>query len=106
MKPTLALLEDYERARRQLLARLAPTGLSIEQYQTLVVLREGPQPVRALGVRTGVHHSATTRMVNRLERDLLVRRERGQTDGRERIVHLTARGHFLVDSVQPKVMLA
>lgn len=67
-----------------------------EQYWLLHILyRFGPQRIKDLAARIGIGSSPVTIAVKRLERDGLVRRERGTADERVVMVHLTEHGKAL-----------
>jgi DNA-binding MarR family transcriptional regulator len=71
------------------------TGLEPQQYLFLLALRGLPAgrtaTIRELAERMQLRHHSAVEMVNRLERQQLLRRERSRTDRREVILHLTPR---------------
>lgn len=74
-----------------------PADLTLPQVRALVVLStRGPSPAGSLAEVLGVHPSSVTRLVERLERRRLVRRQPGVADRREVVVALTGRGAALV----------
>lgn len=78
------------------LARL-PADLTLPQVRALVVLStRGPTTAGALAEALGVHPSSLTRLVDRLERRRLVRRQPGAADRRAVVVAVTPQGSDLV----------
>jgi len=71
-------------------------GLEPQQYLLLLALRGLPQDreasIRELAERMQLRHHSVVELVDRLERRLLLRRERSRSDRRQVIVHLTPRG--------------
>lgn len=77
-------------------ALLEPWGLTYPQYLVLVTLWvEGPQSVKALGDAMQLDSGTLSPLLNRMERDDLVVRERSDADARVVEVHATARGTAL-----------
>ena len=76
------------------------TGLEPQQYQLLLALRGLPlgreASIRALAERLQLRHHSVVELVDRLERRLLLRRERSRDDRRQVIVHLTPRGEKIL----------
>jgi DNA-binding MarR family transcriptional regulator len=70
--------------------------LEPQQYLLLLALRglplERPASIRELAERMQLRHHSVVELVDRLERRLLLRRERSRNDRRQVIVHLTPRG--------------
>jgi DNA-binding MarR family transcriptional regulator len=70
-------------------------GLEPQQYLLLLALRGLPQGreanIRGLAERMQLRHHSVVELVTRLERRLLLRRERSRNDRRQVIVHLTPR---------------
>jgi len=71
-------------------------GLEPQQYLLLLALRGLPQgrepSIRELAERLQLRHHSVVELVDRLERRLLLRRERSRSDRRQVILHLTPRG--------------
>ena len=83
-------------------AHLEPAGLRITQFLTLAALNEvGRAAVNALAERLDIVRTAMGKMVGFLERDGLVRIQASPTDGRSRLVELTAAGRRLFDKAAP-----
>lgn len=74
--------------------------VTLPQYRALVVLASrGPQKVADIATELGVAPSTGTRMVDRLIRKGLIRRQRSSTDRRAVRLTLTVAGRQLVDRV-------
>ena len=75
-------------------------GLEPQQYLLLLALRGLPvgraASIRELAERMQLRHHSVVELVDRLERRLLLRRERSRTDRRQVIVHLTPRGEKIL----------
>ena len=76
----------------RLLWRHARGPLHRGMASVLATLGDGPQTISGLAEREGVAQPTLTRMVERLEAEGLVRRRRGEQDGRVVLVDLTPRG--------------
>jgi DNA-binding MarR family transcriptional regulator len=86
-------LNNSERAARA-------AGLEPQQYLFLLALRGLPlgweATIRHLAERMQLRHHSVVEMVDRLERQQLLRRERSRTDRRQVIVHPTPRGEKIL----------
>jgi DNA-binding MarR family transcriptional regulator len=75
-------------------------GLEPQQYLFLLALRGLPlgweATIRELAERMQLRHHSVVELVDRLERQQLLRRERSRTDRRQVIVHLTLRGEKIL----------
>ncbi|MBI5905216.1 MAG: MarR family transcriptional regulator [Deltaproteobacteria bacterium] len=69
--------------------------LTVQQFSTLEALERGPRTMNDLASQVGLHQSTMTRIVDRLERDGFVGRERGRAEKRKVSVVLTAEGKKL-----------
>lgn len=81
-------------------AVLKPLGLSYARLELLRLLsfsRDGALPMASASARLQVHPTSVTSVVDRLEKDGLVRREAHPTDGRATLVVLTYAGRKLVE---------
>ncbi|MHA7306461.1 MarR family winged helix-turn-helix transcriptional regulator [Arthrobacter sp. TMN-49] len=79
---------------------LKPQGLSYARLELLRLLsftRDGALPMASASARLQVHPTSVTSVVDRLEKDLLVRREAHPTDGRATLVVLTDAGRALAE---------
>ncbi|MCB2055949.1 MAG: MarR family transcriptional regulator [Geminicoccaceae bacterium] len=81
---------------RNLLARLVPLGLNVGMFMTLRELwaQDGAQQ-RDISRRLQLEQAAMTRMLQRMERENLLRRQMSPLDGRKRAVYLTDKGRAL-----------
>lgn len=74
--------------------------LEPQQYMLLLALRGLPlgrqASIRTLAERMRLRHHSVVELVDRLERQQLLRRERSKTDRRHVIVHLTHRGEGIL----------
>ncbi len=73
--------------------------LTIQQFYTLESLESGPRTMNALAAQVGLHQSTLTRIVDRLERDGLVRRRASPKEKRRVEVILTGKGISLYRSL-------
>lgn len=73
--------------------------LTIQQFYTLESLESGPRTMNALAAQVGLHQSTLTRIVDRLERDGLVRRRTSPKEKRRVEVILTGEGRSLYRSL-------
>ena len=75
-------------------------GLEPQQYLFMLALRGLPAghtaTIRELAERMQLRHHSTVEMVNRLERQQLLRRERSRADRRQVILHLTPRAEKIL----------
>jgi DNA-binding MarR family transcriptional regulator len=75
-------------------------GLEPQQYLLLLALRGLPlgreASILTLAERLRLRHHSVVELVDRLERQQLLRRERSRTDRRHVIVHLTHRGEAIL----------
>jgi DNA-binding MarR family transcriptional regulator len=75
-------------------------GLEPQQYLCLLALRGLPldreATIRGLAERMQLRHHSIVELVDRLERQQLLRRERSRADRRQVIVHLTPRGEKIL----------
>jgi len=75
-------------------------GLEPQQYLFLLALRGLPvgktATIRELAERVQLRHHSAVEMVNRLERQQLLRRERSRTDRRQVILHMTPRSEKIL----------
>jgi DNA-binding MarR family transcriptional regulator len=79
-------------------ARIA--DLEPQQYMLMLALRglpAGVEPsIRELAERMQLRHHSVVELVDRLEKRLLLRRERAKADRRQVILHLTSRGERIL----------
>lgn len=78
---------------------LKPWSLTFARYEVLVLLhfsRRGRLPLGKMGDRLMLHQASITNLVDRLERQDLVRRIPHPTDGRTTLAELTDAGRLVV----------
>lgn len=99
----MAAATSIMRAQQIVLARvdeaLKPHGLTFARYEALVLLTfssRGSLPLGKMGERLMVHPTSVTNIVDRLERQGLVRRVPHDTDRRTTLAELTAAGREVV----------
>jgi len=91
----LSLLRTADVARSRFAALFEREGVTLQQYNVLRILRgagEDGLPTLEIGARMIERTPGVTRIVDRLERKGLVRRERHAADRRQVWCHITARG--------------
>src|SRR5437867_6936699 len=90
----VSLLETAEAVEARLEAALSPTGLSMAKLAVLHVLVEArqPLPLSELAERQHCVRSNITQLVDRLEKDGLVRRRADPDDRRSVLAELTPAG--------------
>ncbi|MDJ0355549.1 MarR family winged helix-turn-helix transcriptional regulator [Paenarthrobacter sp. PH39-S1] len=100
----MAAVTSIIRAQQIMLSRvdaaLKPLGLSFARFEMLRLLsfsRDGLLPMASASARLQVHPTSVTNVVDRLERDGLVRRSAHPTDGRATLVLLTDLGRAMVE---------
>lgn len=82
-------------------AVLKPFGLSYARLELLRLLsfsRDGALPLASASARLQVHPTSITNVVDRLERDGLLRREKHPSDGRATLAVLTEKGRELAET--------
>ena len=96
------------RWRRTIEAQLAATGLTDATWIPLVHLKEtgGGMSQKDLAALVGVDGSSLVRVLDILERQGLIERQRDQSDGRARLIHLTAEGEAHVDAIRQELARA
>ena len=100
----IALLRTAAVVRRSLARAVEPAGLSLAQYNVLRILRGAGSaglPTLAIRDRMIEEASAITRLVDKLERSGLVRRERSTPDRRQVICHATPKALALLERLDP-----
>jgi DNA-binding MarR family transcriptional regulator len=95
----MASVTSIMRAQQVLLAHLndalRPFGLTFPRYEALMLLlftRKGALPLGKVGERLQVHRTSVTNIVDKLERDGLVRRVPHAEDRRATLAELTPEG--------------
>jgi DNA-binding MarR family transcriptional regulator len=98
-----ALLFEYERYGAQLRREL---GVSANEELVLLFLSQGVSAPTRLSEVVGMTTAGMTHLLDRLEAEGLVRRERHATDGRRVLVTLTKRGfrlHMQFEAMQARL---
>ncbi|MEM7050630.1 MAG: MarR family transcriptional regulator [Acidobacteriota bacterium] len=102
----LALLRTAGVLEQAVAVRLKACGLTTTQYNVLRILRGSePEPLTCgeVGKRMVTPVPDVTRLVDRLERSGLARRERAQTDRRIVMVRITATGLEVLEDLDGPV---
>ncbi len=102
----IGILHTADHLRRRLLRAIEPAGISGQQYNVLHILRgSAPQamPTLAIAARMIERTPGITRLLDRLERKGLVRRERCASDRRQVLCGITPAGVALLDRLDPQV---
>ncbi len=99
----IKLMRASESVSSRIHAGLADLGLTASQFAVLEVLfTKGPLCQREIADRVLRHSSGnTTLVIDNLERQELVERERGTRDRRTMMVRLTGSGHKLMSDYLP-----
>ncbi|OZM73927.1 MarR family transcriptional regulator [Amycolatopsis antarctica] len=85
---------------------LKPHGLTFARYEALILLtfaRRASLPMRVMGERLQLHPTSVTNIVDRLERDGLVKRVPHPTDRRTTLVEITPEGRARKDEATSAV---
>lgn len=102
----VALLRTADVLRRRFEEVLAPTEITVQQYNVLRILRgagEGGLPTLEIAERMIERAPGITRLVDRLESAGLVARERSAEDRRAVVCRATAKGLALLASLDDDV---
>ncbi len=91
------LARSFQRLRRE---QLSCGPVTVQQCYTLSALADEPRSMKALAADVGLHQSTLTRVVEKLERQKLLRRRRNGDDQRTVQVELTDSGRRLQDKLQ------
>lgn len=107
--PRLTAMGLLSEVHAGLTARMAPAfaaaGLSEIDFETLIRLARSPEQMLRmsdLAAQTGLSTSGVTRVVDRLERERLVRRQSCPVDRRSSYAVLTEEGAHRLESVLPR----
>ena len=95
----MAAITSIMRAQQVLLARLnellGPLDLTFPRYEALMLLsftKTGALPLGKVGERLQVHRTSVTNIIDKLEKDLLVRRVPHAADRRTTLAEITDAG--------------
>ncbi|SCW85221.1 MarR family transcriptional regulator, transcriptional regulator for hemolysin [Sphingobium faniae] len=93
------------RWRRALDSCLAEAGLTATTWVPLIHLQEtgGGITQKELAMLVGVDGSSLVRVLDILAREGLIERSRDETDGRARLIHLTAEGERRVAGIREEL---
>ena len=79
---------------------LSEQGLTYPQYLVLLVLWEkDAQPVNTIAKRLFLETNTVTPLLQRMEKEGILTREKGKKDARQRIVSLTRKGKILQEKL-------
>jgi MarR family transcriptional regulator, organic hydroperoxide resistance regulator len=105
----LSLLRTADHLRRRLAQVVEPHGLTLQQYNVLRILRgAGPRGLPTLDIADRMIEQApgVTRLLDRLEKKALVKRERCPQDRRQVLVAITPGGLRLLTGLDGPVAKA
>lgn len=93
------------RWRRIIDGHLAEAGLSDATWVPLVHLQEtgGGISQKELAALVGIDGSSLVRVLDILEREGVIERRRGESDGRARLIHLTPGGKVRVSEIRAEL---
>jgi MarR family transcriptional regulator, organic hydroperoxide resistance regulator len=106
---TIALLRTASVVNRSLARVVAPSGLSLAQYNALRIIRgAGTGGIPTLSIRERMIEEGTTitRLLDKLEEAGLIRRERSYPDRRQVLCFVSDAGRALLDDLDPQVNAA
>ena len=103
----LALMRTTDLVRRQMAALVEPSGVTIQQYNVLRILRGGGSdgvPTLEVAPRMVEQTPGITRLLDRLEAKELVRRQRCPKDRRQHLCWITPKGEALLGKLDAPVV--
>ena len=102
LKTYVKLMRAAESVTARIHRHLSSTGLTISQFAVLEALYQlGPLSQREIGKKILRSSGNITMVIDNLEKNRLVMRERNEADRRFFIVHLTDKGYDLIKRVFP-----
>ena len=102
LKTYVKLMRAAEAMTARTHRHLSSTGLTISQFAVLEALYQlGPLSQREIGKKILRSSGNITMVIDNLEKNGLVRRERHEADRRFFIVHLTDKGYHLINKIFP-----
>ncbi len=111
--PQMHAVTSLMRVQQLVLGRLdeilRPHGLTFARYEALVLLtfsKAGALPLGKMGQRLQVHPTSITSIIDRLERDGLVRRRRHDEDRRTVLAEITDQGRATVEAATADLVAA
>jgi DNA-binding MarR family transcriptional regulator len=85
-------------------AALAEHGLSVQQYGTLLILRESPgQTIADIGRKVGTARQSANELITGMERAGLIERRPNPNDRRSQLVYLSTAGEARLADATPAV---
>lgn len=95
----IAIVRTADVLKRRFAKLMEPHGISGQQYNVLRILRGAGEPMPTLDIAERMIEEAPgiTRLLDRLERKGLVKRERCATDRRQVMVEITRKGLGLLE---------
>ena len=102
LRTYVKLMRAAESMTARIHRHLSSTGLTISQFAVLEALYQlGPLSQREIGQKILRSSGNITMVIDNLEKNGLVRRERHEADRRFFIVHLTDKGYHLINKIFP-----
>lgn len=102
LRTYVKLMRAAESVTARIHRHLSSTGLTISQFAVLEALYQlGPLSQREIGKKILRSSGNITMVIDNLEKNGLVRRERHEADRRFFIVHLTDKGYHLINKIFP-----
>lgn len=102
LRTYVKLMRAAESMTARIHRHLSSTGLTISQFAVLEALYHlGPLSQREIGQKILRSSGNITMVIDNLEKNGRVRRERHEADRRFFIVHLTAKGYHLINKIFP-----
>ena len=102
LKTYVKLMRAAESVTARTHRHLSATGLTISQFAVLEALYQlGPMSQREIGQKILRSSGNITMVIDNLEKNDLVKRERHEADRRFFIVHLTEKGYGLINNIFP-----
>ena len=98
----VSLLHTADHVRRQVAAAIAPSGLTVQQFNVLRILRgagDAGLPTLEVADRMVEQTPGITRLLDRLEAKDLVRRQRCPKDRRQHLCWITPRGQAMLEQL-------
>ncbi len=106
-----AFIDDYllyllarasHQASRQFHQVIKAQGVPVPQWRVLATLNDGPRTIGDLAEITLIQQPTLTKLIDRMAREDLVRRQPHGQDGRKVVVAIAGRGEALVRKLLPQ----
>lgn len=106
-----AFIDDYllyllarasHQASRQFHQVIKAQGVPVPQWRVLATLNDGPRTIGDLAEITLIQQPTLTKLIDRMAREGLVRRQPHSDDGRKVVVAIAGRGAALVRKLLPQ----